>query len=171
MREMQIVNMGQYAHGNEPIQHMLYLYAYAGQPWKTQYHVRDVMNKLYMATPDGYCGDEDNGQTSAWYVFSAMGFYPVCPASDQYVLGAPLFKKITLNLENGKKVVLNAPGNSNNNIYIKSMSINNKPYDLNWLSHKMLMSGAVINFTMSSQPNKSRGIKPADFPYSLSNDK
>ncbi len=171
MREMQIVNMGQYAHGNEPIQHMLYLYAYAGEPWKTQYHVRDVMNKLYMATPDGYCGDEDNGQTSAWYVFSAMGFYPVCPASDQYVLGAPLFKKLTINLENGKKVVLNAPNNSDSNLYIKSISFNGKPYDYNWLSHKTLMQGGIINFDMSSQPNKLRAIKPIDFPYSLSNEK
>jgi predicted alpha-1,2-mannosidase len=171
MREMQIVNMGQYAHGNEPIQHMLYLYDYAGQPWKTQYHIRDVMNKLYFATPDGYCGDEDNGQTSAWYVFSALGFYSVCPASDQYALGAPLFKKITLNLENGKKVLINAPNNSDNNFYVKSMSVNGKPYDFNWLSHKMLEQGAVINFDMSSTPNKLRGSKDADSPYSLSNEK
>jgi len=171
IREMQIVNMGQYAHGNEPIQHMLYLYDYAGEPWKTQYHVRDVMNKLYFATPDGYCGDEDNGQTSAWYVFSALGFYPVCPASDQYELGAPLFKKITLNLEDGKKVVINAPGNSDSNIYIKNMTFNGKPYDFNWLSHRVLMQGAIINLDMSPQPNKLRGIKDADFPYSLSNDK
>jgi len=171
IREMQIVNMGQYAHGNEPIQHMLYLYDWAGEPWKTQYHVRDVMNKLYFATPDGYCGDEDNGQTSAWYVFSALGFYPVCPASDQYELGAPLFKKITLNLEDGKKVMINAPGNSDSNIYIKNMTVNGKAYDLNWLDHKFLMQGAVINLDMSAQPNKQRGIKEADFPYSLSNDK
>jgi len=90
--------MGQYAHGNQPIQHMIYLYNYAGQPWKTQYWVREVMNRLYLPTPDGYCGDEDNGQTSAWYVFSALGFYPVCPTTDQYVLGAPLFPKATLHL-------------------------------------------------------------------------
>jgi predicted alpha-1,2-mannosidase len=171
MREMQIVNMGQYAHGNEPIQHMLYLYDYAGEPWKGQYHIRDVMNKLYFATPDGYCGDEDNGQTSAWYVFSALGFYSVCPASDQYALGAPLFKKITLNLEDGKKVLINAPNNSDNNFYIKNMTLNGKPYDLNWLSHKMLMQGAVINFEMSPTPNKLRGTKDADSPYSLSNEK
>ena len=171
MREMQIVNMGQYAHGNEPVQHMLYLYAYAGEPWKAQYHVRDVMNKLYMATPDGYCGDEDNGQTSAWYVFSAIGFYPVCPVSDQYVLGAPLFKKITLSLVNGQKVVLNAANNSDRNLYINSMTFNGKPYDFNWISHTDLMKGAIINFNMSSQPNKQRGTKAVDFPYSLSNDK
>jgi len=171
IREMQIVNMGQYAHGNQPIQHMLYLYDYAGEPWKTQYHVRDVMNKLYMATPDGYCGDEDNGQTSAWYVFSAIGFYPVCPACGEYVLGAPLFKHITINLENSKKVMINAPGNSDSNIYIGSMTINGKPYGHNWLSHSELMQGEVIDFNMSSQPNKQRGTKAADFPYSLSNEK
>lgn len=171
IREMQIVNMGQYAHGNQPIQHMLYLYNYAGEPWKTQYHVRDVMNKLYKATPDGYCGDEDNGQTSAWYVFSAMGFYPVCPAVDQYVLGAPLFKKLTINLENGKKVVINAPNNSDSNLYINTMNFNGKPYDLNWLSHKALLKGGVINYNMSATPNKQRGVKASDVPYSLSNEK
>jgi predicted alpha-1,2-mannosidase len=171
IREMQIVNMGQYAHGNEPIQHMLYLYDYAGEPWKTQYHVRDVMNKLYFATPDGYCGDEDNGQTSAWYVFSAIGFYPTCPASDQYALGAPLFKKVTLNLEDGKKVVINAPANNENNVYVKGLTVNGKPYDKNWLSHSALLQGEIINFDMSPQPNKQRGTKETDFPYSLSNDK
>ncbi|MDO3643365.1 GH92 family glycosyl hydrolase [Mucilaginibacter sp. L3T2-6] len=171
IREMQIVNMGQYAHGNQPIQHMIYLYNYAGEPWKAQFHVRDVMNKLYKATPDGYCGDEDNGQTSAWYVFSAMGFYPVCPAVNQYVLGAPLFKKLTINLENGKKVVINAPNNSDNNLYINNMNVNGKPYDLNWLSHDALLKGAVINYKMSATPNKQRGIKDADAPYSLSNEK
>ena len=171
IREMQIVNMGQYAHGNQPIQHMLYLYNYAGEPWKTQYHVRDVMNKLYKATPDGYCGDEDNGQTSAWYVFSAMGFYPVCPAVDQYVLGAPLFKKLTLNLENGKKVVINAPNNSDDNLYVNTMTVNGKPYDLNWISHTLLNNGGVINYNMSAKPNKLRGTKASDVPYSLSNEK
>lgn len=171
IREMQIVNMGQYAHGNQPIQHMLYLYNYAGEPWKTQYHVRDAANKLYMATPDGYCGDEDNGQTSAWYVFSAMGFYPVCPASDQYVLGAPFFKKLTINYDNGKKMVINAPNNSDANIYVKGMTVNGQPYDFNWLSYKTLTDGGIINFDMSSQPNKLRGVKDADVPYSLSTDK
>ena len=91
--EMQVANMGNYAHGNQPAQHMIYLYDYVGQPWKAQYWVREVMDRLYSAEPDGYCGDEDNGQTSAWYVFSALGFYPVCPASDEYAVGSPLFKK------------------------------------------------------------------------------
>jgi len=171
IREMQIMNMGQYAHGNQPIQHMLYLYNYAGAPWKTQYWVREAMNRLYKATPDGYCGDEDNGQTSAWYVFSAMGFYPVCPATDQYVLGAPLFKKMTLNLENGKKVVINSPNNSADNRYVNTLTYNGKPYDLTWLSHSSLQKGAIINISMSAKPNKQRGIKDADVPYSLSNEK
>ncbi|WP_289225378.1 GH92 family glycosyl hydrolase, partial [Bacteroides acidifaciens] len=104
MREMQVMNMGQYAHGNQPIQHMVYLYNYSGEPWKTQYRVREIMDKLYTAAPDGYCGDEDNGQTSAWYVFSALGFYTVCPGTDEYVVGSPLFKSAKLHLENGKTV-------------------------------------------------------------------
>ncbi|RFZ85285.1 glycoside hydrolase family 92 protein [Mucilaginibacter terrenus] len=171
IREMQIAGMGQYAHGNQPIQHMTYLYGYAGEPWKTQLHVRDVMNKLYKATPDGYCGDEDNGQTSAWYVFSAMGFYPVTPASDQYVLGTPLFKKMTVTLENGKQLVINAPTNSDANRYVKTLTIGGKPYTHNWLSHSNLLKGAVLNFDMSASPNKTRGIKTEDVPYSLSTEK
>ena len=171
MREMQIAGMGQYAHGNQPIQHMIYLYDYAGAPWKAQYWARETMNKMYKATPDGYCGDEDNGQTSAWYVFSAMGFYSVCPAAGQYVLGAPLFNKITLNLENGKKVIINAPKNSETNKYINDLTYNGKPYDLNYLDHHTLLKGAVLNFDMSAKPNKQRGTKPVDFPYSLTNEK
>jgi predicted alpha-1,2-mannosidase len=171
IREMQIAGMGQYAHGNQPIQHMIYLYNYAGEPWKTQYWARETMNKMYRATPDGYCGDEDNGQTSAWYVFSALGFYPVCPAAGQYVLGAPLFTRITVNLENGKKVVINAPNNSAANKYVGSLTYNGKPYDLNYLDHKTLLQGAVLNYNMSATPNKQRGVKDSDFPYSLSNEK
>lgn len=168
IREMQIANMGQYAHGNQPIQHMIYLYNYAGEPWKAQYWLREVLNRMYLPTPDGYCGDEDNGQTSAWYVFTAMGFYPVCPASDQYVLGAPLFKKVTATLESGKKIVINAPANSDQNRYIGQLTVNGKPYSKNWLSHRELLNGAVINATMTPKPNQQRGTKPADFPYSFS---
>jgi predicted alpha-1,2-mannosidase len=171
IREMQIAGMGQYAHGNQPIQHMTYLYNYAGEPWKTQLHVRDVMNKMYHSAPDGYCGDEDNGQTSAWYVFSAMGFYPVCPGTDQYVLGAPLFKKVTLTLENGKVVTINAPKNSAENRYVTTLTVDGKPYTNTWLSHKALQKGEVINFNMSATPNKARGTKTTDVPYSLSNEK
>lgn len=170
MREMQIAKMGQYAHGNQPIQHMIYLYNYAGEPWKAQYWVRETMNRMYHAAPDGYCGDEDNGQTSAWYVFSSLGFYPVTPASDQYVIGAPLFKKVTIELENGKNITINAPQNGDQNRYIRGMKINRKAYTKNWLSHSDLMKGAVLDFDMSSTPNNKRGINKEDFPYSLSNE-
>jgi len=171
MREMQVMDMGQYAHGNQPIQHMIYLYNYGGAPYKTQYWVREAMNRLYKATPDGYCGDEDNGQTSAWYVFSAMGFYPVTPATDQYVLGAPLFKKVTITLENGKEVLINAPTNSDTNRYVQSLQIDGKPYSENWISHSNLQKGAVLNFNMSAGPNKQRGSNANDYPYSLSTQK
>jgi predicted alpha-1,2-mannosidase len=171
IREMQIANMGQYAHGNQPIQHMIYLYNYGGAPWKTQYWVRETMNRMYSATPDGYCGDEDNGQTSAWYIFSAMGFYPVTPAVDQYVLGAPLFKKVTLSLENGKKVVINAAKNSEDNRYVQSFQLNGKSYDKNWISHSGLQKGALLNFNMTNTPNKQRGTAEASFPYSFSTEK
>lgn len=168
IREMQIANMGQYAHGNQPIQHMIYLYNYAGEPWKTQYWVREAMNRLYKATPDGYCGDEDNGQTSAWYVFSSLGFYPVCPATDQYVLGAPLFKKTTLNLENGKTVVINAPANSDKNRYIQSLQFNNQSWNKNWINHFELLKGGSMNIVMSSTPNKQRGADEQSAPFSFS---
>ena len=168
IREMQIMNMGNYAHGNQPIQHMIYMYDYAGQPWKAQYWVRDVMNKMYTPTPDGYCGDEDNGQTSAWYVFSALGFYPVAPGTTQYVLGAPLFKKATLHFENGKNLVINAPENSDKNIYIESMSFNGVNYTKNYLDHNELLKGGVLDIKMGDKPNLSRGVNPEDLPYSFS---
>ena len=171
IREMQVANMGQYAHGNQPIQHMPYLYNFAGQPWKTQYWVRETMDRMYTPAPDGYCGDEDNGQTSAWYVFSAMGFYPVCPGTDQYVLGAPLFQKTTLRLQNGKEISINAPKNSDTNKYVDELTLNGKTYSKNWFSHKELMQGAVLDFEMSDTPNKNRGTKMEDFPFSLSNEK
>lgn len=171
IREMQIMNMGQYAHGNQPIQHMVYLYNYAGEPWKTQYWAREVMDKLYTSAPDGYCGDEDNGQTSAWFVFSAMGFYPVCPGSDEYILGSPLFEKMTVHLENGKSMQINAPGNSKSTRYIEEFRLNGKNYTRNYLRHQDLMDGARINLRMSDKPNTTRGTKSSDFPYSFSNEK
>ncbi len=171
IREMQIANMGQYAHGNQPIQHMIYLYNYAGEPWKTQFWARETMNRMYKATPDGYCGDEDNGQTSAWYLFSAMGFYPVCPATDEYVLGAPLFPKLTLSLENGNKVVITAPKNSQENLYVNGLRINGTDYNKNWFSHTELMKGANIDVDMSATPNKTRGTGKESVPYSFSTEK
>lgn len=168
IREMQIMNMGNYAHGNQPIQHMIYLYNYSGEPWKAQYWTREVMRKLYTPTPDGYCGDEDNGQTSAWYVFSALGMYTVAPGTDQYILGSPLFKKATISLENGKQVVITSEGNGSNNRYVDAMSVNGMDYTKNYLTHKQLMDGADIRFRMSDKPNKTRGTKEADLPYSFS---
>lgn len=168
IREMQIVNMGNYAHGNQPIQHMIYLYNYVGAPWKAQYWLRETINRLYMATPDGYCGDEDNGQTSAWYVFTALGFYPVCPGSNEYVLGAPYFNKVTVSLENGKKLEIVAPANSDTNRYIKTLNYNGKNYTKNYINHFDLIKGGRLLFNMDGKPNKSRGVKDSDFPYSFS---
>ena len=168
IREMQIVNMGNYAHGNQPIQHMSYLYNYAGQPWKTQYHVRNIMDKLYSATPDGYCGDEDNGQTSAWYVFSALGFYPVAPGSDEYVLGSPLFDKATLHLQNGERFTVKGNSNSKDNIYVNSAKLNGKTFKKTFLSHQQIQRGGEISFDMSSQPNKSWATNKEAVPYSMS---
>jgi predicted alpha-1,2-mannosidase len=170
IREMQIAGMGQYAHGNQPIQHMIYLYDYAGAPWKTQYWAREVMNRLYRATPDGYCGDEDNGQTSAWYVFSSLGFYPVTPSSPQYALGAPLFPEAVLHLENGRTVTIRAPGNSDARRYVKALRIDGKAVSRNWIGHQELMRGARLDFDMSATPNLGRGTKEEDAPYSFSRD-
>lgn len=171
IREMQIMNMGNYAHGNQPIQHMIYLYNYSGEPWKTQYWTREVMDKLYTANPDGYCGDEDNGQTSAWYVFSAMGFYPVCPGTDEYVIGSPLFKKTTINLPNDKKIIINSFNNNKVNRYIESLEVNKKVYSRNYFRHGDLVKGISITFNMSGVPNKERSLSLDDLPYSLSNEK
>lgn len=168
IREMQIMNMGNYAHGNQPIQHMIYLYNYSAQPWKAQYWVREVMEKMYNANPDGYCGDEDNGQTSAWYVFSALGFYPVCPGSDQYVLGSPMFRSAKLHLENGKTVMISAPNNSSSSRYIQKLYINGNEYKHNYITHKQLTDGTALEFKMSDYPNKQRGIEKKDAPYSFS---
>ncbi len=171
MREMQVMNMGQYAHGNQPIQHMPYLYNYAAEPWKAQYWVRKIMDKLYLPTPDGYCGDEDNGQTSAWYVFSSLGFYPVSPASGEYVIGSPQFDKVTLNLENGKKVNIQAKQQGANQVYVDQLTWNGKPYNHNYIRYKDLLQGAKLDFKMSEEPNKNRGTKKEDAPYSFSNEK
>jgi predicted alpha-1,2-mannosidase len=168
--EMQAADMGQYAHGNQPIQHMPYLYNYAGQAWKTQFHVRTIMDKLYTPYPDGLCGDEDNGQTSAWYVFSAMGMYPVTSGSGEYVLGSPLFKKITLALENGNRFIIRAPENSTKNIYIKEAILNGRSYSKNYLKHTDILNGGRLELKMSPIPNRKRGIKKSDFPYSMSNE-
>lgn len=166
--EMVALNMGQYAHGNQPVQHAIYLYDYIGQPWKTQYHVREVLDKLYNPGPKGYCGDEDNGQTSAWYVFSTMGFYPVCPGVPEYALGTPLFKTITLSLPNGKTFEVKAPENSATDFYIRSATLNKKPFVKNYLTHDEILNGGQLYLKMAAKPNFKRGTDEEAFPYSYS---
>lgn len=170
IREMQIVNMGQYAHGNQPIQHMIYLYNYAGEPYKTQFWVRQVMDKLYSSAPDGYCGDEDNGQTSAWYVFSALGFYPVTPAVNQYVMGAPLFEKATIELENGNYFVIQQSENSAKNQYINKAWFNGKKFEKSFINFDEITNGGVLYFEMNDKPNKKWASNKEDAPYSMSNE-
>ena len=170
IREMQIANMGNYAHGNQPIQHMIYLYNYAKQPWKAQQKVREVMKKLYSATPDGYCGDEDNGQTSAWYVFSALGFYPVTPGVPQYVLGSPLFDKVTMHLQNGNSFKIEARNNNDENYYIESVKLNETNYNNTWIDYNDIQKGGELIFKMNDKPNKDFGVSNLSRPFSLSND-
>ncbi len=157
--EMQVANMGNYAHGNQPAQHMIYLYDYCGQPWKAQWWTREVMKRLYSPKPDGYCGDEDNGQTSAWYVFSSLGFYPVCPASDEYALGSPLFRKAKIHLENGQTVEISARDNSDENRYVGALKFNGKNHDTNIILHSELTKGAHLDFEMQDTPDKTRGLE------------
>jgi predicted alpha-1,2-mannosidase len=168
MTEMKLGNMGQYAQGNEPIHHMIYLYDYAGQPWKAQQHIRDVMDKLYNSTENGYPGDEDEGQMSSWYVLSAMGIYSVCPGTDQYVIGSPEFKKITITMEDGKKFIIEANNNSQQNVYIQSGTLNGNTYTHNWIKYSDIAKGGILHFEMGNQPALQRGIEQADKPFSLS---
>ena len=168
MTEMVNANLGQYAHGNQPIQHLIYLYSYAGAPWKTQSRIREVMAKLYNATETGYPGDEDQGGMSSWYVLSAMGIYSVCPGTDQYVLGSPVFNKVTITMEDGKKFVVEANNNSRQNVYIHSATLNGKIHDRNWITYADIKNGGILHFEMSAQPNKSRGLQNIDKPFSLS---
>lgn len=170
MREMQVMDMGQYAHGNQPIQHMVYLYDWAGQPWKAQYWTREIMDKLYNPNADAYCGDEDNGQTSAWYVFSAMGFYPVCPGTKQYAMGSPLFQSIKVKLENGKTIQIEAPGNNRETRYVNDVKINGKSVTRTWFEHDELTKGARIQFQMTTKPNTKRGTAEKDVPYSFTSE-
>ncbi|MRG43593.1 glycoside hydrolase family 92 protein [Chitinophaga sp. SYP-B3965] len=168
MTEMVIANMGQYAHGNQPIQHMVYLYNYGGQPWKTQLHVREVMKKLYNASEDGYPGDEDQGQTSSWYVLSALGFYSVCPGTNEYVLGSPVFKKTTIRLENGKKFIITANGNSDENVYMHHALLNGKPYSKTYITYQDIVAGGTLSFDMKNTADKQIKLQPEDLPYSVS---
>ncbi len=168
IREMQIVDMGQYAHGNQPIQHMIYLYDWAGAPWKAQSHAREVMRKLYSAAPDGYPGDEDNGQTSAWYVFSALGFYPVTPTVGQYAIGSPLFREVQVTMPGGKLLTIEAQNNSRENVYIQSATLNGVAHDRPWLSRAALQAGGTLRFVMGPTPNKAWGARADAAPFSMS---
>ena len=168
--EMLVGDMGQYAHGNQPIQHAIYLYNWLEEPWKTQMHAREIMNKFYSSAPDGLCGDEDNGQTSAWYVFSAMGFYPVTPGTGQYAIGSPLFSNIKLHLQNGNTFEVKASNNSKENIYINAIYNNNLSYDKNYITYEDIMSGSIFSIEMSSEPNINLGVDQSSIPYSMSHD-
>jgi len=166
IREMQVMNMGNYAHGNQPAQHMIYLYNYAGEPWKTQHHLREVLSRLYTPAPDGYCGDEDNGQTSAWYVFSALGFYPVCPGSGQYVIGSPLFEKAEITLPGGQKMTVTSPGAARHP-FIVTASLNGKNLTRSWLSHEELTRGGSLEFRMGPDPSPLLWSSPESCPFSM----
>lgn len=168
IKEMIDANMGQYAHGNQPVQHVSYLYSYARQPWKTQQRIREVMYKLYDSTENGYPGDEDQGGLSSWYVLSALGIYSVCPGTDQYVIGSPIFNKATIAMENGNKFVIEAENNNSKNVYIQSATLNGKPYTRNWITYSDISKGGIIHFNMSNQPNYERGITDEDKPFSVS---
>ena len=168
MREMLLAKMGQYAHGNQPTQHVPYLYNYSGQPWKAQQRIRKVMAQLYNAGEKGYPGDEDQGQMSSWYVLSALGIYSVCPGTDQYVFGSPIFERATVKLENGKEFVVIAKNNNPQNVYIQSASLNGAPYDKNFLLYEDILKGGELEFVMSDSPNMKRGISKKSRPFSLS---
>ncbi|MET2985075.1 GH92 family glycosyl hydrolase [Aureibaculum conchae] len=168
IREMQIVNMGNYAHGNQPIQHMIYLYNYANESYKTQEKIRNVLTTLYTATPDGYCGDEDNGQTSVWYVFSSLGFYPVAPGTDEYIIGSPLFDKATLHLQNGNTFVIDAENNNEDNVYIDSALLNGKPWNNSFIKFEDIQAGGYLEFDMNGNPNKEWASNEENTPFSLS---
>ena len=170
MTEMEMADMGQYAHGNQPIQHMIYLYNYAGAPWKAQARVREVMRKLYSGTEDGYPGDEDQGQTSSWYVLSALGFYSVCPGTNEYVLGSPVFEKTTITLEDGKQFIIEANGNNQDHVYIQSATLNGTNFTKGYLTYQDIVAGGTLNLKMSDQPNKERGTQSDDLPFSLTKD-
>ena len=163
--------LGGYVHGNEPSHHVPYLYAWTSEPWKTQYWVREIMNRMYRNHLNGLSGNDDCGQMSAWYIFTSLGFYPVCPGSNQYVLGAPYLPSQELQLPNGKTFRIKAPGVSDKKRYVKEVYLNGQRYDKMYLTQEELMKGGEITFVMSASPNKSRGLKKADKPYSLTDGK
>ena len=165
MTEMVACRMGQYAHGNQPVHHVLYLYIFAGAPWKTAAPVRQVVDTLYGPGPDGYCGDEDNGQMSAWYIFSTLGFYPVCPGKPGYVIGSPRFAKVTIHQSNGQDFVIEASGVSNDAIHVAAGRLNGQPLSRSWIKHDEITAGGTLSLEMSQQPNKAWATSPQDRPF------
>lgn len=171
MTEAKMGDMGQYAHINEPVHHVIYLYDYAGQPWKAQKWVHEVMDRNYKPGPAGWLGDEDNGQMSAWYIFSALGFYPVNPGQPVYAIGSPLFNRASLRLQNGKKFAVEAVRKAAPEIYIQSATLNGRPLDRAWISHNEIMSGGTLRFVMGAQPNEkwgTSGLPTPDETYATS---
>lgn len=171
MKEMELADMGQYAQGNQPIQHMIFLYSYAGQPWKTQYWARQIMDRLYNSTERGYPGDEDQGGMSSWYILNALGIYSVCPGTDEYVIGSPLFPKATITMEDGRKFVIEANNNSTGNVYVQSATLNGSPLNKNYIRYADIVNGGELRYEMSDRPNKSRGVSKDAVPFSLSKSK
>ena len=159
--------LGGYVHGNEPSHHIVFLYNWTSQPWKTQYWQREIMNKMYKNNIDGLCGNDDCGQMSAWYILSGFGFYPVCPGTDQYVLGAPYLPFIKINLENGNTLTIKAEGISDKNRYVKSVKLNGQPYTKGFITIDDILKGGELTFEMSSKPNKKRIFSGDDRPYSM----
>lgn len=163
--------IGGYVHGNEPSHHIPYLYAWTSQPWQTQYWVREVMNRMYRPEMHGLGGNDDCGQMSAWYIFTALGFYPVCPGTDEYVLGAPYLPYMKVNLENGKTFEVKAPQVSDKNRYVKQVLLNGKAYSKLYITHSDIMNGGTLEFVMGPKPNKKRGQNASDKPYSMTSGK
>ncbi len=161
--------IGQYVQGNEPSHHMAYLFNYVGQPWKTQYWTRRILKELYEPTPEGISGNEDCGQMSAWYILSSLGFYQVCPGTDQFVLTSPLFDKATINLANGKTLTITA-NNPEKNVYIDKVILNGEEISVNYLTYAQISSGGTLDYVLTDKPNETRGVDKAAFPYSLTND-
>ncbi|HMU41972.1 MAG TPA: glycoside hydrolase family 92 protein, partial [Ignavibacteriaceae bacterium] len=162
--------MGNYVHGNEPSHHVAYLYNYAGAPWKTQERVHQIVKRFYRNTNDGLCGNDDCGQMSAWYVFSAMGFYPVCPGTNEYVIGSPVLTEALIHLENGKIFKIKSENLNDKNIYIQSMLLNGEKYDKLFLRHEEIINGGEFIFIMGPEPNKQLGQEEESMPYSLSDE-
>lgn len=157
---------GQYAHGNEPSHHMAYLFSYVGQPWKTQKYVRELLNEMYQPEPEGIVGNEDAGQMSAWYVLSSLGFYAVCPGTNEFVITSPLFEEAVISLANGRTLTVKAEGAAKN-MYVESVALNGTPVDVNYLTYEQIMEGGELVYTLASKPCTDRAVAPETAPYSM----